>query len=96
VVQVQANTNVSGGTGAGFTGNPTTINFNDTAGTLTLNTFQMGNSPTGNFTVAQVTFIPIRGGPVTLTTSGVAVVDTEGEDVSAAFLSLSSTSLTVN
>ena len=96
VVQVQANTNVSGGTGAGFTGNPTTINFNDTAGTLTLNTFQMGNLPDGNFTVAQVTFIPIRGGPVTLTTSGVAVVDTEGEDVSAAFLSLSSTSLTVN
>ena len=96
VVQVQANTNVSGGTGTGFTGNPTTINFNDTAGTLTLNTFQVGNSPAGNFTVARVTFIPIRGGTVTLTTSAVTVTDGSGDDVSSGFLSLSGTSLTVN
>ena len=54
-----ANDGVAGGSGAGFTGVPTTVNIDNAAGTLTLNQFQTGNSPTGNFSVAQVTFTPV-------------------------------------
>ena len=87
---------VGGGSGAGFTGIPTSANIDNNRGTVTLNHFQIGNSPSGSFTVARVTFTALQFGASNLTTSGVTVTDTLGNDVSAGFLSLSATTLTGN
>ncbi len=91
-----SSSNVTGGSGAGFTGTPTTVNIDNTAGMVTVNHFQTGNTPSGNFTVATLTFTPIRAGTATLSTSGITVTNTAGNDVSSSFLSLSTTSLTIN
>ncbi len=88
--------NVTGGSGAGFTGTPTTVNIDNVSGTVTLNAFQTGNSPAGNFTVATLTFTGLRGGTSALTTSGITVTDTGGMDASPNMLSLSASSLTIN
>jgi hypothetical protein len=91
--------NVTGGNEDGFTGTPITVNINNTAGTVTLNTFQTSFTPTGSFTVANLTFTPIRGGSVTLTTSGLGLNDTGGGDLTIPTqgnITLSATSLTVN
>jgi sugar lactone lactonase YvrE len=87
--------NVSGGTGAGFTGAPVTTNIDNATGTVTINTFQTGNSPTGAFTVAHLVFTPIAVGTSNLTLSGVTLTDTAGNDLPPYRIVLSSNSITV-
>ncbi len=92
--------NVTGGNGAGFTTTPTTVNIDNNVGLVTINSFQTGNSPSGNFTVAGVTFTPIRAGTFTLGTAPqgfpTSVTDTTSADTNPNFLSLSNTTITVN
>jgi adhesin/invasin len=88
--------NVSGGNGAGFTGSPGVVNIDNAAGTVTINHFQIGNSPAGNFTVANLTFIAIRSGTSPLAASGITVTDTSGNTISSGFLSLSTNSLVID
>ena len=71
---------VAGGTGAGFTGTPVTVNIDNSVGTATINHFQLGNSPTGTFSVATLDFTPVGLGTSSLTLSGVTVGDTDGND----------------
>ena len=94
VVQLDA-ANVTGGTGAGFTGAPVTINIDNTTGSVTINGFQTGNSPTGAFTVAHLVFTPIAAGTSNLTLSAVTLTDTAGNDLPANRIVLSSDSITV-
>jgi IPT/TIG domain-containing protein/ZU5 domain-containing protein len=70
--------NVTGGNSAGFTGRPTSVNCRNAEGTLRLNHFQSGNSPTGTFTVANVFFIPVGAGTSNLTVTVNALTDTAG------------------
>jgi len=94
VVQLDA-ANVTGGTGAGFTGAPVTINIDNATGSVTINAFQTGNSPTGAFTVAHLVFTPIATGTSNLTLSAVTLTDTAGIDLPANRIVLSSDSITV-
>ena len=93
-----ASANVTGGSGVGFTGTPITVNIDNAAGTVTVNHFQVGSSPAGDFNVATLVFTPIRKGTgtATLAPSGITVTDAMANDVSTGFLSLSNTSLTIN
>ncbi len=88
--------NVTGGTGAGFTGLPTTVVIDNAAGRVTVNAFQTSDNPQGNFTVARLTFTPIAAGTFNLISSGITVTDTFGNDVSSSFLSLSTSTVTIN
>jgi hypothetical protein len=89
--------NVTGGTGTGYTGAPLVVNPSNVAGTVTINSFQTNQSaPSGNFTVAHVIFTPKALGTTNLTMSGVSVSDNLGNTVSSGFLTLSSTSVTIN
>jgi hypothetical protein len=90
-----SSSNVKGGTGAGFTGNPTTINIDNTVGTVTINAFQTVSSPTGTFTVANLVFTPIKVGTTSLTLSGITLTNTAGNNLPTSRVSLSSGSLTV-
>ncbi|PYS27713.1 MAG: hypothetical protein DMG11_15490 [Acidobacteria bacterium] len=86
--------NVKGGTGAGFTGNPTTVNVDNNMGVVTINHFQVGNSPTGLFTVANITFTPVAVGTTNLSLFGISLTDTSGGNLPNR-LSLSSPTVTV-
>jgi len=94
IVQLSS-ANVRGGTGAGFANPPGTINIDNAAGTVTFNAFQVGNAPTGTFTVANLVFIPVAPGTSSLTLSGVTVTDTSGNDLPVNRLTLSSNSITI-
>ena len=72
---------VTGGTGAGFTGTPTVVNIDNTAGTVTINAFQTGNSPTGTFTVANLAFIPLSDGTSNLSLVVNVLTDTLSIDL---------------
>jgi len=90
-VQVNAS-NVVVGNGAGYL----LVAVNTaTPGILIINGFST-QAPAGNYTVARVTFTPLRPGSVTLSTAGVIVTDINGRNVSSGFLSLSQTGLTIN
>lgn len=94
VAQLDA-ANIRGGTGAGFTGTPTTINIDNATGAVTINTFQTGSTPTGTFTVANPVFTPIAVGTTNLTLSNVVLTDTGGNDLPKECVSLSSNNITV-
>ena len=87
--------NVRGGTGAGFTASPFLVNVDNNAGTLTINHFQLGNSPTGQFTVANITFTPVAVGTSSLTLTSRALTDTNGASLPATRLSLGNGTITV-
>jgi hypothetical protein len=87
--------NVKGGTGAGFTARPLTVNVDNNAGTVTINHFQLGNSPTGQFTVANITFTPVGVGTSSLTFATRALTDTNGANLPVTRLSLSRGTITV-
>ena len=87
--------NVRGGTGAGFTANPFLVNVDNNAGTVTINHFQLGNSPTGQFTVANITFTPVAVGTSSLTLTSRALTDTNGASLPATRLSLGNGTITV-
>ncbi len=87
--------NVRGGNGAGFTSAPTTINIDNVTGTVTLNQFQTGNAPTGQFTVANLTFTPVSVGTSTLTVSGRVLTDTQTSDIDVNQMTLSSPTVRV-
>ena len=88
---------VTGGTGAGFTGTPTVVNIDNTAGTVSINAFQTGNSPTGTFTVANLAFIPLSDGTSNLSLVVNVLTDTLGSDLTIppAQVTLTSGSVTV-
>ena len=86
---------VKGGTGDGFTGTPMTVNVDNNAGTVTINHFQFGSAPSGTFTVANLVFTPVAVGTSPLTLSGVTLADTNGDDLPASGVTLSSDSITV-
>ena len=94
IVTVNA-ANVKGGTGTGFTDVPTTINVDNDAGTVTINQFQTGSTPTGTFTVANLVFTRVAVGTSHLTLSGVTLTDTNGDELPAGRVVLSSDSITV-
>jgi alpha-tubulin suppressor-like RCC1 family protein len=87
--------NVKGGTGAGFTDVPATINVDNNAGTVTINNFQIGSAPSGTFTVANLVFTPVTVGTSPLTVSGVTLTNTDGDDLPGSSISLSSGSIIV-
>ena len=87
--------NVKGGTGSGFTAAPTTVNVDNNSGTVTINHFQTGNTPTGSFTVASITFTPVAVGTTSLSLSGIVLTDTSGSDLPANRVTLSSNGITV-
>jgi hypothetical protein len=87
--------NVTGGNGAGF-GSFTAKNIDNATGTLVINNFVAGSTASGNFTVANLVFTPIRAGTTTVTPSGITVTDEAGNSVSSSFLTLSVTSLNIN
>jgi hypothetical protein len=94
IVQLSS-ANVRGGTGAGFTGTPTTVNIDNTAGRVIINHFQTGNAPTGTFTVANLIFTPLATGTSALTLSGVTLTDTVANTLPATAVSLSSATISV-
>ncbi|MBI4474083.1 MAG: IPT/TIG domain-containing protein, partial [Acidobacteria bacterium] len=94
VVQLQS-ANVKGGTGAGFAQAPTTINIDNSAGTVTLNAFQTSSAPTGTFTIANLTFTPVAVGTSNLTISNITLTNTNGDNLPATGMSLSSNTITV-
>ena len=86
--------NVHGGTGAGFTGTPTTINMDNNAGIVTINHFQTESAPAGTFAVANLVFTPVSLGTSNLTLTGVTLTDTIGDNLPTNRISLSSDSVT--
>jgi len=86
--------NVSGGD-APFSDKPITVNIDNVSGQVTLNTFQVGASPQGTLTVARLRFTPKAVGTSSLTVTSTTVVDVEGEDLTAATVSLSPVAVTV-
>jgi len=87
--------NVTGGNAPGFTSKPATVNVDSAAGKVTITQFQVGASPAGNFSVARLTFTPLRAGTTALILSGVSLTDAQGNDVNSAFLSVSTSSLII-
>ncbi len=90
--------NVSGGTGAGFTSTPTTVNVDNSSGSVTLNAFQIGSSPTGTFTVATLVFTPAAVGSSNLTLTVTSLTGTTGNDLPRppAQVTLSNNAITVS
>ncbi len=89
---------VTGGNGAGFTGTPTTVNIDNSAGTVIINAFQTANSPTGTFSVANLTFTAVAAGTSNLTVSGIVLTDTTSHDLAIppAQVSLTTNALSVS
>jgi len=95
-VQLSAS-NVTGGNGAGFTGTPLTVNVDNFAGTLVINSFQTGANTKGNFTVAHLVFTPVHTGTVNLTISSPEIYDSSGSAAPGTVtMSLSATILTID
>jgi hypothetical protein len=87
--------NVTGGNGAGFTEAPLSVNARP--GSATINSFQVGQSPIGAFSVAQMAFTAVAAGTSSLTLTVGTVSDTLGNDLepSEAQISLSSDTISV-
>jgi len=87
--------NVTGGTGDGFTGKPISINIG-IPGQVRINNLQTDSMPIGTFSVANIVFVPVGGGTSTLGISVNAITDTgNGFDIPGASASLSVSSVTV-
>ena len=56
---------------------------------------KLGNSPTGQFTVANITFTPVAVGTSSLTLTSRALTDTNGASLPATRLSLGNGTITV-
>jgi len=86
---------VTGGTGIGFTGTPVTVNVSPVMATISSSQTNLA-APLGNFTVARIKFTPLRTGAAELTLSGVVVKDPLGVALDPSILSLSVTTVTIN
>jgi hypothetical protein len=92
-----ASASITGGSASQYSSFSTTRINNAGDGQVQVNQFQTNQTaPKGNFTVAHITFTPIRTGNVTLSTTGVVVTDNLSNGVSTSFLSLSAPGLTIN
>ncbi len=89
--------NITGGSGAGFTGTPTTVVIDNVLGRVTLNHFQTNSAPAGTFTVANLRFTPAGAGTTSLSLSDVTVTDTSGTELvlTPSLATLSSSSVSV-
>ncbi len=89
--------NITGGSGAGFTGSPVTINIDNANGQVTLNSFQTGNTPAGTFSVANLTFTGVSAGSSGLIISNPVLTDTlsHGLPIPPAQITLSANSVNV-
>lgn len=97
-----SNPNVLGAGGTtGFANPPGVINIENANSRITINSFQPVTNPSGTFTVARITFTPIRPGTVTLGTApttllATTVTNTAGGDVTGATVTFSQSSFTID
>ncbi len=96
-----SNTNVLGAGGTtGFANPPGVINIENANSRITINSFQPLTNPSGTFTVARITFTPIRTGAVTLGTAPTGfpttVTKTNGDAITGATVTFSQSSFTID
>ncbi len=76
-------TKVTGGTGAGFTRGPHGLAIDSRLGIVTINSFQVGNSPRGAFPATVLPFAGLKAGTSTLRITQSTIVDTNGNEIPA-------------
>jgi hypothetical protein len=87
--------NVTGGTGAGFTKQPVMVVEDNATGQVFISSLQIGDTPTGRFTVASLGFTPVAAGTTTLIVSDAVRTDPLGDRLPVGTISLSKNSITV-